>query len=498
MRLLLDANIFIYREDDLIIADNIQKLSKKLSESNVQILVHPESLSELKKDKNQKRRDIMLSKIQAYSFLENPPKPGEDQTYLNLIGPDRKINDDVDNIILYAVYRDAVDFLITEDRGIHKKASKLGIDNRVLLIDDALQIFEGYQDKLVAPPALNDEFVYNINLKDPIFDSLKDEYPEFKDWFEKISRKGRKCWVHYKENGLIGAILIYKFEEGEINNTNPAFPLKKRLKICTFKVTHVGQKIGELFIKLSIELSIKNNISEIYLTHYTHEDDFLIDLISEYGFYKSATTIRNEDLYLKKLVLDQNAETMPNPIEIAKRYYPSYYDGEDVTKFVVPINPKYHNKLFTDFSRRQSTLEEYDGSFIVEGNTIKKVYISRSKTKQISQGDIILFYRSKDRRQITSLGIVEEIHPEIENSDEIIRLVTKRTVYSQKEIEDMKKPIAIILFIHHFHLKNPVKFDDLLEFDILLGPPQSITKISHDDYLKIKRLGGIDGRYTVN
>ena len=233
MRILLDTNIFIYREDDHVLTDNMQKLLLTFQKIKAEILIHPLSVEELKKDKNKERQKVSLSKIRAYSMLESPPNPSTDHEYLSALGPVSKIDD----AILYAIFKDAVDFLITEDRGIHKKASRLGIDDRVFLIDEALPVLGTYihKEKVISPPALKEEFAYNLNLDDPIFGTLKGEYDEFKEWFQKIKREGRKCWVYYRDDGSIGAVLIYKFEDEAIDST-PPFPKNKRVKIATLNV----------------------------------------------------------------------------------------------------------------------------------------------------------------------------------------------------------------------------------------------------------------------
>lgn len=302
MRILLDTNIFIHREDDHVLPEDFQRLLKILNQIKVDLLLHPLSIEEISKDKNKERKEILLSKIKSYRTLEAPPDPEGDYNYLKIVGYSDKINDQIDNAILYAIHRNAVDFLITEDRGIHKKASRLEVDNRVLLIDDALQLFEGYiyKERIISPPALKDEFVYNLDIEDTIFDSVKKDYEEFEDWFEKISKDGRKCWVYYRNGGSIGAILIYKFEEEPID-AKPSLPKKRRLKLSTFKVTYVGNKIGELYIKSAIDISIRNDISEIYLTQFTKPEDRLVGLISEYGFYKAAVN-RRGGRYLRKKI----------------------------------------------------------------------------------------------------------------------------------------------------------------------------------------------------
>ena len=55
---------------------------------------------------------------------------------------------------------------------------------------------------------------------------------------------------------LLELSLIYKIEDEPLD-TIPPFPKKQRVKISTFIVRHIGQKIGELFIKLAVDIAIK-------------------------------------------------------------------------------------------------------------------------------------------------------------------------------------------------------------------------------------------------
>lgn len=498
MRILIDTNIFISRENNHVLSDELQTLLKILNNENIEILIHPKSIEEIKKDSNISRKKIALSKLNTYPILEYTPNQNEDDDFLTVVRVPSKINDEVDNAILYSIYKNAIDFLITEDKGIHRKSIRLDIKDRVLCINEGIGIFKKKSSKkVVRPPALNEDAVHNLNLNDAIFDSLKKEYGklEFTNWFEKISREGRKCWVH-RIDGTIGALLIYKIENEPIEST-PSLPTKKRLKISTLKVTHVGNKIGELFIKLAINYAINNNINEVYLTYFTNlNNDYLINLITEYGFYRAAIKDTGEKIFVKKLLVDKTKIKSMNPLEISKMFYPSLYDGDDVNKFLVPIFPKYHQRLFTDYKYRQTSILEHNGEFIVEGNTIKKAYLSNSRIKILSQGDILLFYRTK-YSEITSLGVVEKILYGLQSKDEIFRNVRKRVAYSMEEIEEMaKKPTMVILFRHHFHLKNSLKLKDLKPMKIFV--PQSITQISNEKYLKIKIKGEIDEHFTVN
>lgn len=65
MRVLLDTNIFISREADRVVSSDLTDLLKIFNKLGTELLVHPLSVTELRNDKNEKRREVNLSKIQA-------------------------------------------------------------------------------------------------------------------------------------------------------------------------------------------------------------------------------------------------------------------------------------------------------------------------------------------------------------------------------------------------------------------------------------------------
>ena len=188
MRIIIDTNIFIYRENNHILTDELQHLLKILNSSQTnEILIHPKMLEEIKRDLNENRKKISISKLNTYPLLESPPDPKKDNFFSSIVGMPSKVNDEVDNAILYSVYKNAVDFLITEDINIHKKSIRLDIEDRVLCIEEGIRIFEKdiSKQEVIRPPALKEDFIYNIDINDPIFQSLKEEYEEFNNWFNK-------------------------------------------------------------------------------------------------------------------------------------------------------------------------------------------------------------------------------------------------------------------------------------------------------------------------
>ncbi len=94
---------------------------------------------------------------------------------------------------------------------------------------------------------------------------------------------------------------------------------------------------------------------------------------------------------------------------------------------------------------------------------------------------------------------MEKVYENVTSVDQIVSYVGKRSVYSRKEIEEIaNKPTKVILFWLSLHFENPLKYKNLLDYQILKGPPQAIIKISHDKYLKIKEEVKINDRYTFN
>ncbi|MFH1328904.1 MAG: EVE domain-containing protein [Candidatus Bathyarchaeota archaeon] len=501
MRVLIDTNIFVYREGHAIIPDNLQQLEKNLKKNKVEILVHPESLGEVKNDPDKNRRDICLSKISIYPVLEGPEYiAGKETKFDSGVGAAKNENDRVDNAILYSVYKDAVDYLVTNDHRFIKKAVRVGLSERVLEIDDALDLFRRLYPEPrgpIAPPSLEEVPVSSLEVNEKILDTLKREYYDFVEWFKKISRKGRNAWVFRREDKSLGAIMSYKIEEDPIELEDKTIHGKKRLKICLLKSEEQGQKIGELFLKMAFDYAVKNNIFDLYLTHFTGDADSFVVLIEKYGFYPIGKTKKyGDDVFYKRIYTEGNEHQTIEPIMLNKLLFPAYYDGEKVNKFIIPIQPRFLEKLFIE-QPRTAKLMEFSGKMIVEGNTISKVYICHSKIKKLKPGDVLMFYRSASDQGITCVGTVEEVHQRQTNADKIVKIVGKRTVYSLSEIQNKaKKPTLVIKFRWHLNFKNPVGYKTLKKLGLIA--PQSIMQVSDEQYKAIKENAELDDRLTVN
>ena len=148
----------------------------------------------------------------------------------------------------------------------------------------------------------------------------------------------------------------------------------------------------------------------------------------------------------------------------------------------MPIIPIYHERLFPDYPLYEHELVSDLTQLAPEGNTIKKAYISNAKTKRIREGDILMFYRSHDRKEITSLGIVEKT---LRTNDpaEIASIVSNRTVYTLEEIKQLAlKNALVLIFRHQKYFNIPISMRNLEKRYSIWGPIQSIREISNKSY----------------
>jgi len=495
MKVIFDTNILIHIEDHKELSEKLQDLLKLFRAYGHKELIHPASLKDINNDKDENRKKVILSKIKGYPVIETPPKATND--FLSLVRASSTSNDQNDAEILFAIQKNTADFLITEDYGLQKKAIRANLDDRVFSIDSALDYFKNlYARKVISHPLLKEDYLHNLDIEDPFFDSLKEDYEDskFRKWFKEKSIEGRKCWF-YKEDDEIKALLMLKEEDDPIE-TSPQIPAGRRLKISTMKVDLSGFKLGELFLKMAFQYCINNQILETYLTHFRKEDDVLINLIENYGFESVGFLKKNnEEVFLKKLIpIEKNL----SPIETSKKYYPSFRDSPYVKKFLVPIMPDFHDRLFPDFSQGQMKITDYS-EINIPGNAIKKAYLSHSAITKIRPGDILLFYRSHDQKAITSIGIVDREPVRTNVPDKVVAFVGQRSVYLHDEIKDMtQKPVLVLLFRHHLNLPNPPDLNYLRNHKIIQYAPRSIMELKQNQYVAIKKGGKLDERFTVS
>lgn len=471
IKILLDTNLLIYREDHSIIDDKVLELTKILYDSyKYKLVIHPMTIVDISHIKDLNEREILYSKAKVYEIIDKPPRATDD--FNNYVGCSKLPNDLVDNNLLYAVYKNCVSYLITYDVKLRKKSQKINISDRVLSIEDAINLFKPLEEKEIIMPAfINYEYLYNIDIEDVFFDSLKKDYKEFENWYKKKSCEGKMAYITRYSNNNVSSFLMLKVENEDEDYSRFKEPFNKsvRLKISTFKVANTGNKIGESYIKIIINEALKNKVNEIYVTVF-EKQNALISLFSEYGFNQKTTQIteKSDGSFEKELVLvkKMNDITYPN------------FNWNNKNTFIVPIRQKYHEMLFPE-SETLTQLSFGDIQGInTYANSIKKAYVCKAQTKQIKHGDVLLFYASETKRCITTIGIVDNVFNNFATAEDLYNMARKRTVYSLDEIKsNFSSNSKLILFKYYRTLEKSITYTCLKEYKLLKNAPISIVKV---------------------
>ena len=484
MKVLIDTNIIIHREASRIINKDIGLLFNWLDRLHYEKCIHPLSIEEISTYRDSKVVETIHVKAQNYNILKTISN--DTAAITELRKSDVTQNDKIDTDILKEVFNNRVDFLITEDRGIHNKAKKLGIAEKVFKIDDFLEkcITENPSLKDYNVLAVKKEYFGNIPLDDDFFDSFKEDYSEFEAWYNKKSDN-----VSYvcKTDDKISAFLYLKIESADENYTDiqPIFEPKKRLKIGTFKVVSSGLKLGERFLKIIFDNALQYSVEEIYVTIFDkrEEQKRLILLLEDWGFQfwgKKKTTNGTELVYVRnfKKHFEEDNPRLSYPF-VTKRK----------TKWIVPIYPDYHTELFPDSILNNESPEDFTESE-PHRNAIKKVYISRSINRNLECGDIILFYRTGGHYKgvISTLGIVESVLTNIPNENKFIELCRKRSVFDNDGLRNFwnynrrNRPFIVnFLYVDSFP-KPKVNLKRLRELNLLQDAPRGFEIISAEKF----------------
>jgi predicted nucleic acid-binding protein len=508
MRILLDTNIIIHREAATVVRSDIGVLFRWFDRLHHEKCVHPLTIEEIEQHKDPRVVESFRAKIDSYHTLRTlaPDLPAIEALKLNV---DRTANDRNDSALLNELAQRRVDVLVTEDRNIHRKARDLELSLRVFTIDNLLEKFTSENPELADYQVLSvrKEYFGNMNLGDHFFDSFRDDYPDFDAWFTKKSDE--TAYYCQDERGNVVAFLYVKPEGPDENYSDirPAFSRKKRLKIGTLKVVSNGFKIGERFIKIIFDNAILFDVDEIYVTAFDKGENHLrlIQMLMDWGFVHHGTKVGSsgEELVLCRPCTPEYANAATTP----RLRYP--YASRDSRKWIVPIYPEYHTELFPDsVLRTESPMDFIENA--PNRNAISKVYISRSFRRDLTPGDIIVFYRTASggpawyTSVATTIGVVQSVITNIATLEAFIGLCRKRSVFSDAQLAEHwnyrpnNRPF-VVNFLYLYSLPRRMNRKELVESGVLGDdPPRGFEPLSDEQFDALLGGSNVDRRIIVN
>ncbi|NLC92536.1 MAG: hypothetical protein GX677_03600 [Treponema sp.] len=496
MKVLLDTNVIIHRENTKATNYGIGLLFYWLDKLNYEKCIHPYVIEELRSLHNKNIQDLYDAKLAAYTELHTVAKQTED--FIVKLPFEKSHNDAVDNQLLFEVYSGRVDVLITEDKALRDKARLFSIRNKVLSINDFISICTAENPSLISYKmlAVKKEYFGNIDINNPFFDTFRSDYLGFNEWFAKKSNE--EAYIcRTEKNEIIGFLYIKTEDEKEnYSEIEPTFNPKRRLKIGTFKIETSGFRLGERFIKIIFDNAIARHVDEIYVTLFEDRPELkaLEDLLSAWGFTRHGVKKSHSK---EEIVLIKQLNTYNESFSV-KYNFPNILYRRN--KFILPIFPKYHTTLLPD--SKLNTENEVDFiDNVAHRYALDKVYISWSSNSTNTQpGDLILFYRTGENEGrkayesvLTSLGVIESIYKP-KSKNELLQICKNRSVFSKEELEKFWNGhswnLSIIKFIFVKNLTKRPILKELWERNIVPEHkgPRPFDKISDEQFNNILEL----------
>lgn len=496
MRVLLDTNIVIHRENKKVTNYSIGHLFRWLDRLKVDKVIHPYTISEIHKYKDPETQETLNVKLESYDVIKTIREP--DNEFIISIGQQEKNkNDHIDNCLLYEVYLGRVDCLITEDRTIRYKANRLGLGDRVFSINSYISKVTAENPLLIEYKALTVEKVFfgNIEVSDPFFDSFRIAYNGFDNWFNR--KCDEEAYISRSDNGHILGFLYLKTEgiEENYSDIDPPFAPKRRLKVGTFKVESTGFRLGERFVKIIFDNAQKRNVDEIYVTLFTNRSELIAlkELLIRWGFFSYGIKhngVQNEEVLVKHLrVMVDGASPKLN--------YPNF--SYSCNKFIMPILPKYHTTLLPDSQLNTENRIDFLGPE-AHRYALQKVYISWASSNGAKPGDLILFYRmglpmenKKYKSVLTTVALVDEIIDNIQSENELLSICQNRSVFTVDELKEFWNlkghNLKILKFIFVKSFTKRLTLGYLWDKNIICAPngPRPFTLITDRQFDMIMR-----------
>lgn len=346
-----------------------------------------------------------------------------------------------------------------------------------------------------------------ININDVFFQSLKEDYEEFENWFNRKSKKkDEKAFVSYDEDEHITDFLYLKKEDGEVEDVTPVLPKLRRLKIGTFKIESRNSKRGEFFIKKIMDVAMIRGYKEIYATIYP-KHEHLVSLLEKYGFMCKA--YKFHDNGKKEKVLVKSMTTVYN--DIIKDY--PRINIKDNSKYILSIYPKYHSKMFP-FSSLETEKNLLDKILldVAPTNSLHKVYLSNIEgTRNLKAGDVVVIYRTKDKNRksayyssvCTTLCVIEKnlTKEDFRSKNEMFDFIHKYNIFSDAEIERSckKTNFRILSMLYNVTFPKKVILKELTqEIGIDRNKYLGFLKLTDQQFEDIHKKGEINEDYFIH
>lgn len=482
MKILIGTDILLYYLQKQELMDGMNMMFKWIDRigakkyvdiSSIAILTHFTPINTLDELKNYEVLRYLRPKADRIESLEKELKFRYDS-----IGVEYKPLMAQLNWLFY----DDADFLITENSTSHDLAQVLGVDDKVLTIEDFIEKCSIDYRNLdeTCGVAIRKVKFGSLDYNDRFFNSFKYDYePYYHEWFKK--KADDEAYIATDDNGKLRGLLKLKIESSvsESGCIEPSFDNCRRLKISSLKADFTSQKLGQRFMRIVFETAIKQRVDEIYITLFPKSPEHLrlVGMIEQWGFHFYGYKDSNEHVYVRNF----RKELTEDP----KSCFP--YHSPDKGVFVIPIYRSYASQLLPPFG-----FEVNENDVEPNKRAIKKVLILHRDDVQIKEGSIMLFFQKSDNdpgaRYMLGVGIVENIYRNFNNEHQFLSRCRKRSILNNAALTDCwyraeEKPVVVdFLYAHCFEENITTTSLNDIGIDTRMLHSQCPTQITRDQF----------------
>src|SRR5262249_1145709 len=137
-KLLIDTNVVIGLEDAQPVQASLAELVRLSGEHSVGLFVDGANYEDVARDKDATRRAVTLSKLAKFQKLRDIPAHSREDLIARF-GSINNENDRSDVRLLAMLEVKAVDFLVTQDTRLRRRAERGGLGANILTVEEALQ-----------------------------------------------------------------------------------------------------------------------------------------------------------------------------------------------------------------------------------------------------------------------------------------------------------------------------------------------------------------------
>lgn len=337
----------------------------------------------------------------------------------------------------------------------------------------------------------------NLSISDPFFDSLKEGYEEFPDWF--ASKRDEDVYIVHDGSELSGMVYL-KLEVGAVNDVVPSLPPKRWLKVGTLKIIGRGTKLGERVLKKIFDTALSVDADGIYVTVFELHAT-LIELFTNYGFVEVGLKATRNGV---ERVFARDLNSISGDL---KADYP-FINLHNQSAWLLAIYPEFHTRLLPDSILNNEPLQIIQD--VSHSNTIHKVYIARLALTRMRRGDVVIFYRTTDhvaparfRSVVTSVCVVEEVRPKrsFASLDEFLAYTRPRSVFADDELRDWyaERRMAVAKLTYNAAFNRRITRGQLIDDGLISEQPRwDLRALTHSQLRDILSLGGVNARLIVD